>query len=180
MTLSDAGRAIAVHKRLYGTAGIDVPQWLQRHFPGRLFQLGRLQFEQVTLGKRTSAAMGAPFAAGDPVLSIHIPEYTGPLTPAAVDASLTWARRFFKTHFPQLRYQAAVCHSWLLDPQLTQYLPAGSNIAHFVGRFRLAKTDQNDEAPLRFAFQGTALRRVVDEHLAAGGHWQSGSGWLCW
>ncbi|MFE6893288.1 acyltransferase domain-containing protein [Streptomyces sp. NPDC057694] len=195
-TLADLGRNLAVHRRRFGTTGLLVPWWPTRHFRGELYQLGRLQFERRRLGKRTGtalAAAGVGAGPGDPCLSLHIPDYLGPLTPRACDDSLARATAFFARHFPQEPVRVAVCHSWLLDEQLRRYLPADSNIIRFQDRFELLHTrpdpEPEDDTPVAFVFGGTgtpradlprrtSVQRAVLGHLDAGGHWYPGHGWF--
>jgi hypothetical protein len=193
-TLADLGRHMAVHRRRHGTTGLLSRRWLVRHFRGELYQLGRLQFERARHGQRTSAviaAAGLDVAPGTPCLNLHIPDFHGPLTPSACDRSLAWAREFFARHFPEERPVAALCHSWLLDPQLKRYLPADSNIVRFQDRFRTARedTEPSDTEPVQFVFgdpdlpvaelpRRTAVERAVGDHLRAGGHWYIGHGWF--
>ncbi|MFE0258062.1 acyltransferase domain-containing protein [Streptomyces sp. NPDC059010] len=193
-TLADLGRNMAVFRRRYGRAGVQAPWWLVHHFRGELYQLGRLQFERARLGQRTGArlaAAGLDVGPNSPCLNLHIPDFHGPLSPAAVDRSLALAREFFARHFPEERYRVAICHSWLLDGQLAKYLPADSNIVRFQGRFRVAREDREpaDAEPVQFVFgdpelpieslpRRTAVERAVGDHLRAGGHWYIGHGWL--
>ncbi|WP_307865648.1 acyltransferase domain-containing protein [Streptomyces montanisoli] len=195
-TLADLGRQLAVHRRRYGTGGLTSPGWPALHFRGELYQLGRLQFERAGLGARTAAAVsaaGAAASAGDPCLSLHIPDFLGPLAPGAVDASLARAKAFFSRHFPEDRATAATCHSWLLDPQLAGYLPPESNIMRFQSRFRPARPGEapetDDRDPVGFVFgdprldhdrlpRRTTLERAIGDHLRAGRHWHAGHGWL--
>ncbi|MFF4485811.1 acyltransferase domain-containing protein [Streptomyces sp. NPDC001544] len=193
-TLADLGRHLAVHRRRHGEAGLESPRWLAHHFRGELYQLGRLQFERAVLGERTAqgpAAAGERAAPGAPCLAVHIPDFHGPLTPAACDRSVALAREFFARHFPEERYTTAVCHSWLLDPQLRRYLPEHSNIVRFQERFRTAREDTEpaDREPVQFVFgdpdlpvdrlpRRTAVERAVGDHLRAGGHWYIGHGWF--
>lgn len=178
LTLTDVGRSLAVHRRRTGHPGMDPVHWLMLHFTGRRYQLGRLQFEQATLGGRTSEAMGQPGRHGEPVLSVHIPEFCGPLSPSACDRSVSMARHFFKTHFPFIGYQMMVCHSWLLDSQLQEVLPPRSNILAFQRRFPPIRQGAEDDGPiLRFVSAGTPLHDKVLAHIAAGRHWRTGSGW---
>ncbi|MEU4927555.1 acyltransferase domain-containing protein [Streptomyces yokosukanensis] len=193
-TLADLGRHMAVHRRRYGTLGVHARRWLVRHFRGELYQLGRLQFERARLGQRSApvlAAAGLDAVPGTPCLNLHIPDFHGPLTPAACDRSLALAREFFALHFPEERPVAALCHSWLLDPQLKQYLPADSNIVRFQERFRTARedTEPSDTEPVQFVFgapdlpvarlpRRTSVERAVGDHLRAGGHWYIGHGWF--
>lgn len=193
-TLADLGRHMAVHRRRRGAGGLLFPWWIALHFHGELFQLGRLQFQRARLGQRTGravAAKGAGLGPGDPCLSLHIPDFRGPLSPAACERSLALAREFFAEHFPEERYEVAVCHSWLLDPQLKRYLAADSNIIRFQDRFELAyeETTPDDGVPIGFVFgdpelpveglpRRNSVERAVVDHLRAGGHWYGGHGWF--
>ncbi|MEU0739652.1 acyltransferase domain-containing protein [Streptomyces sp. NPDC006134] len=193
-TLADLGRNMAVHRRWHGEGGLRETVWLARHFRGELFQLGRLQYERTRVGRRTApvlAAAGLDAAPGTPCLDLHIPGFRGPLSPAACDHSLEMAREFFARHFPEEPYRAAMCHSWLLDPQLRKYLDPESNIVRFQQRFRVAHedTEPDDTVPVRFVFgnpglpveglpRRTSVERAVGDHLRAGGHWYIGHGWF--
>ena len=196
-TLADLGRNMAFHRRRHGRGGVEVPQWLTHHFRGELYQLGRLQFERARLGQRTARAValaGQDAAPGEPCLNLHIPDFHGPLSPAACDRALALAREFFARHFPRERNRVAVCHSWLLDPQLKHYLGPDSNIVRFQDRFRPGRDpgedpEPEDTEPVRFVFgdpdlpvaglpRRTAVERAVGDHLRAGGHWYAGHGWF--
>jgi len=193
LTLADLGRNMALYRQKYGVGGLEVPYWIRLHFRGALYDLGRLQFERAKLGKRTGRAIteaGLPYGPGDAVLSVHIPEYCGPLAPEACDASFARAREFFPRYFPEESYAVAVCHSWLLDEQLAEYLPQNSNIVRFGQRFRPAyRPDDSDADIIEFVFRRpsatldqlprrTTLERAVVDHIRSGRHWHGGVGWL--
>lgn len=193
LTLADLGRNMAVHRRRYGVGGLDVAEWLMSHFRGSIYELGRLQFQRAKLGNRTGRAItaaGLPYGPGDPTLAVHIPGCYGPLTPVACGASFERATKFFAGQFPEEPYHIAVCHSWLLDEQLAEYLPEDANIIRFQRRFRVAyMPDDADEVIMRFVFgrvtseleelpRCTTLERAIVDHLKAGRHWRSGAGWL--
>lgn len=199
-TLADLGRNMAVHRRRHGRGGVQAPWWPVLHFHGELFQLGRLQFQRARVGERTTELLSGTGLAADAdamCLSLHIPDFHGPLSPAACDRSLALALDFFARHFPGERYTAAVCHSWLLDPQLKRYLGADSNIVRFQERFRIAgevgepgeRGEPADTEPVQFVFgnpdlplaelpRRTTVERAVGDHLRAGGHWHIGHGWF--
>lgn len=193
-TLADTGRNVAAHRRRHGTGGMLRPRWLSLHFRGELYQLGRLQFQRSRIGSWTGdpiAAGGLPLGPGDLGLGLHIPDFSGPLTPEACDRSLALARDFFARHYPEEPYQVVTCDSWLLDPQLRTYLPERSNIVRFQERFRLGPlpTEPEDLTPVRFVFgtedvplerlsRRTRLERVVVDHLREGGHWYVPYGWF--
>jgi hypothetical protein len=191
-TLRDLGRNMAVTRRRTGSGGLVTAFWLVRHLRGVIFQLGRLQFERVPLDSGTRAAMvRAGLAAPDPrasALSVHVPEFSGPLSPSACDRSLDQAREFFARHFPDERFPVVVCDSWLLDEQLAEYLPVESNIVRFQRRFRpIRRPGVNDQDIQLFVFgkvapaaalpRDTGLQRAIDDHLRAGRHWHGGFGW---
>lgn len=193
LTLADLGRRFAVHRKRYGESGLSEPSWLTRHFRGTIYQLGRLQFERVRLGTRFGNAVtaaGLPYGPGDAALSVHIPDFYGPLSPDACDDSFARAREFFAGHFPEEDHRVAICISWLLDEQLAEYLPADSNIVRFQRRFRPAyRPDPDDDGIQRFVFgatgrdpgelpRRTTLERAVADHLSAGRRWHGGAGWL--
>ncbi len=169
-TLADLGRNLAVDRRMNREGWPVMQSWLTLHARGGIYELGRLQHQR-----------------GDTAIGLHIPD-SGPLTPDAVEASLDAARRFFPRHFPDEHYTAFSCGSWLLDPQLREYLPEESNIVRFQRRFELEPYEQPegldaDVEVLRFVFRTlttpldqlprrTVLQRAVIDHLKAGRHWQ--------
>jgi hypothetical protein len=169
-TLADLGRNLAVDRRMNREGWPIMQAWLTLHLRGGLYELGRLQHQR-----------------GDNEIGLHIPE-AGPLTPEAVAASLEQARAFFPRHFPDEPYGKFACGSWLLDPQLLDYLPADSNIARFQGLFELEPYEKPDGLDpdvevMRFVFRTlttpldrlprrTALQRAVIDHGSAGHHWQ--------
>ncbi|MEV4829811.1 acyltransferase domain-containing protein [Micromonospora sp. CA-248260] len=168
-TLADLGRNLAIDRRMRGEGWPVMQSWLTLHVRGGLYELGRLQHE------RSGTTIG-----------LHVPD-AGPMSPEAVDASLDAAREFFPRHFPDEHHTAFSCGSWLLDPQLRDYLPEDSNIIRFQRRFELlpyvpADGPDADVEVRRFAFRTlstpldqlprrTVLQRAIIDHLAAGGHW---------
>lgn len=189
-TLGDLGEKIGVHRRMRGVGGLDRQHWLGRQCRGDLHQLGRLQFEVTTIGQR--AGTGPAWRVGDPAIGVHIPESGGPLSSRACDDAFTEMRRFFGRHYPDHPATIATCASWLLDPQLVEYLSASSNIPAFQGRFDVPHdqpaTNPADAAVLDFVFrrpphvdldalpQDTSLRRAVVAHLRDGRHWYAPTG----
>lgn len=192
-TLADIGRNMAVNRMRRGEGGLGVVFWLMRHVTGAIYDLGRLQFERATWGNRSgqaASAAGALVGPGGLVLSVHIPEFSGPLSPAACDAAFARAKPFFARHFPEEPYAVAACWSWLLDEQLAEYLPAESNIVQFQRRFTPAYTPDDDDAGTILFVVGreqwtlddlprrTRLERAIGDHIRAGRHWHGGVGWL--
>lgn len=197
-SLADVGRTEAKNRRWFDRAGLDgeLAVWLTHHLHGSIYQLGRLQFERVRVSEQLAAVLdgaGGTAEAGDVVLSVHIPAGLGPMSSDAVDESVAVATRFFPMHFPEERPRAAVCISWLLDPQLADHLPESSNIVRFQRRFALGPVDHShgpsDEVVRRFVFgeartpladqpRSSTLERAIHAHLDGGGHFWTRSGWF--
>ena len=180
---------LARHRRIYGVGGLDGSRWVVRVYRGLAYRLGRLVFECAHVGPPL-AAVRPDLGPLDDALGVHVPS-SGPLIPAECDEAFSRAVRFFGEHFPEQVLGPAHCHSWLLDPQLADYLPAQSNIVRFASRFRLLPNDdENDRAIVRWVFESadpanldaltakTSLERAVLGHLRAGGQWRERRGWL--
>ncbi len=182
-SLADIGEKLALHRRSFGVGGLRTQFWFTLHERGVIYRLGRLQFNL----QRSD---------GHPVLGTHIPEWGGPMTPAACADSFRRAGPFFGEHFPEHQPTHAVCTSWLLDPQLAEYLPESSNIVAFQRMFTLLEEDPEpvsdgrtagDRSVLEFVFrrpgvpltelpQRTTLERAALAHLRAGRHWAQRTG----
>jgi len=123
-------------------------------------------------------------------LSVHITDFSGPLSPSACDAAFAQVKPFFDAWFPETPARIAVCISWMLDPQLDEYMSPTSNIVQFKNRFTLAYTpNANNRGILQFVFgmldaeidelpQATSLERAVVSHIVSGKDWHGGAGWL--
>jgi len=185
-TLSDLGRNLKRDRLLLGDGGLRTSGWLTLHFRGAIYELGRLQFNRMEV---RAAHVANAFREGDAALGIHIPE-SGPLTPEAFEDSFARAQPFFARHFPETPTRLGICTSWLLDPQLADYLAPNSNIVRFGRRFTLVGDGYEGDADvLRFVFhriapgiddlpERTTLERALVAHLRAGKHWQTRTGWL--
>lgn len=190
-TFADLGRQLAIYRRINGVGGLDVQFWFSLHFRGLIYDMGRLQFNRgsISFDEDAIAASGAPFHRGDTALGVHIPE-AGPMTHEACEESFRRARDFYDRYFPEERYRYAVCSSWLLDPQLAEYLPADSNIVRFQRRFQLMPGGhEGDRDVFQFVLRmvnpsidqlprRTTLERAIVQHLEAGRHWQIRAGWV--
>ncbi|GAA0624575.1 DUF5596 domain-containing protein [Kribbella sandramycini] len=179
---------MANRRAIFGTGGLHTQNWVTHHFRGAIYALGRLHCERLVLAPGTVVDDGGP-GSGDAVLGLHIPE--GRLTPESVDASLSAASIFFGRHFPEESYRYAVCTSWVLDPQLVEYLGAETNIIRFQQRFTLRPAGSTDDAAtvVEFLFKrplaqlhdlprSTTLQRAVVDHIEADRPWHFRTGWL--
>ena len=185
-TLLDMEVWLRDYRQKHGAWGFDQVTWTQLHFSGRLYALGRLQFE---IAAFDLPVVPGVLVSGDPVLFVHIPA-TGKLDDAACGQSFRQAGEFFPRHFPEYAFKAFVCESWMLDRQLERWLPAKSNLVRFLRRFHpLAIPGATDEqmwervfggrvANLATAPRATALQRAMLDHIAAGGQWRKAAGYI--
>ena len=180
LVLADIGEKLRLNRRLYGRAGLDVAGWFTGHLRGALYQLGRLQFCVEGVESK-------------PLLGMHIRGEGGPLAPEAVAEAVARAAEFFPRAFPERfgsgRTPTFTCTSWLLDPQLRDWLPERSNILKFASLFDLVGPasqpgTNGQEDVWRFAFAATpgtpvedlpeenTLQRALLGGIRAGVRWQ--------
>ena len=100
-----------------GRMFFDRGWWTYRQLSLDLFRVGALEYQ--ISEQRTSGTIG-----------IHIPS-DADLSGESVDDSLRRAGVFFRTYFPELKYDRYACDSWLLSPALKNLLPESSHIRSF-------------------------------------------------
>lgn len=122
-SLKDVNVWLSNYKEQYGKIGLAEFGWLFNHYTGRLFRLGRLQFQ---------LALANPhLPSGDFMIETHIPQGE-PLNVEACEQSFQMAEDFYKKYFPQYSADYFVCDSWLLNPNLAEILDEKSNIVRFM------------------------------------------------
>lgn len=192
LALTDLGQQMRVHRLTYGELGLHTVGWTALAWAGRLFSLGRLQYDL----SLTDAAdpLGRRW-----VIGVHIPA-TGPLDPEAVDASLDEATDFFTEHFADLAAESPAgapdfghefrCSSWLVNAALPELVGAESNLARFSDRWRIRSTAPGANDAAFFVFHArppydprtferrTRLQRAVADALISGRGWDLGHGEL--
>ena len=131
-----------------GTLHLEELNWLSRHLTGKLFKIGRLQF---CLGNSEHNVPKFNISEGDRTIEIHI-QAEGKLDTEECIKSIDMAREFFRKYFPLHTYEYFTCHSWLIDADLKDYLPEGSNILKFGDMFYRAESDESNSL-LRYIFR---------------------------
>jgi hypothetical protein len=115
---------------------------------------------------------------GDPVLSVHIPPDES-LAPAVCEQSYREAAKLIRTCYPEFQAKAFVCHSWLMDPQLSALLKPEANIVTFQQKYTVFPAQSSGKAIFRFVFERqydrledlpetTSLERALKQHYLAG------------
>ncbi len=149
----DTFRDVSLRANLYfktnGKAGLSKQDviWLRHIMNVSLFQIGALQFQPFKMVYLDEQTLGEPYMtfapaqkerlpSGAPVINCHVPRGAD-LSPEAVEASFGNARAFFSRHFPDVRYQAFLCYSWLLYPPMLRLLSDTSNIKRFASHFSI-------------------------------------------
>jgi hypothetical protein len=194
-TVSALGGVMSTHRHIFGRAGVGlIPLWSPPlRFRGTDFEIGRHAF--------TRAQLGIGDGVSGHVLMMHIPPI-GPLDARASEESVAEATRLFERCYPEEPVAAFVCHSWLLDPKLAEYLSADSNIVRFQRRFDLLPLlpmkdpSEGDREMMRLGLhlsvpdgplaaddlarvpQETSLQRAFVARLRSGEHWQLRTGIL--
>lgn len=192
-TAADLGQQVWKGRRVYACAGLQNQDWLQTVWSGGFARLGRLQFE-LAYERVPGPGEGPPSPSTEGrevVLSVHIPA-DGRLSPAAVDDSFQRAGPFFARHFPEVGpIRWLVCHSWLLDPVLSEILP-GSNLDSFARRWEVWTSHSSDRSAYYFGFDiqtgeqptpdldslpaDSGLHRAMIAHWRSGGSFSEASG----
>ena len=116
---------------------------------------------------------------GDKVLDMHIPG-DEPLAIEPVRNALLSAEPFFDHFYPEQRFVAYVCSSWVFSTQLESMLPPESNILRMQREGYLFPVGDGQAPFLNFTFGATSidlataprdtrLRRAVIAHMEKGG-----------
>lgn len=116
--------------RKYHVTGLMEYGWLCLPLELKIFRLGRLQFEP-TETEEDIEVNGTTVKAGTKVLEVHIPEGR-PLNDEECEESFGKADEFFGRE-----YEAYICTSWLVAPEIKKIVSSESNIAKFQDRFEV-------------------------------------------
>lgn len=110
-----------------GRWGMKQFGWLANTLRGRLWRLGRMQFELIHFEEGRYEKDGVVINSGDTVINTHIPEGE-PLTPEKRTDAFDRAVKFFGSN-------VFMCESWMLWPAHYEMLKPTSNIISFMDDF---------------------------------------------
>lgn len=178
-TLKDVNLWIHNYFVQYNKLGIEQSPaqfgWLIRHYTGRIFRIGRLQFNI------SKSAIRVP--EGEYVIETHVPQGE-PLDIEQCNMSFLMAKEFFRKHFPEYDLKYFTFHSWLANPNLTKLLDANSNIVKFMKLWTVVDDigDNSQQAIERVfglgfkyvdinnAPENTGLQKKLKKYLIEGGN----------
>ena len=173
---------------VYGMVGSFVAPWFCGFFNLTRFGMGRLQFEIVPFGSHYEKN-GIALTPEDKVINVHIPRSGEPVSQEACLESYLLAKDFFKD---QINTSPCpfVCHSWMLDPHLEEFLPKHTNTYKFFKSYDIFNTqsdknrlslwrifDTMEMNPERLG-TGTSMHAAFVNYVKGGGRLGYGSGIL--
>lgn len=174
-TMAAFSRFVREHMDSFGCYGFNRFFWTTRQVSCKLFRIGQLEYELTTLD-------------GAPVVSLHIPTDVD-LRPEILRPSVQEGLAQLYRIFPEYAPKAVYCHSWLLSPQLKEFLPEDSNILRFQEMFdidpeEIPGTDvllwvfKNPKLPKEDYPENTSLQRKLKQFFLSGGQFLEGKGYL--
>lgn len=162
--------------KVYGIPQKTYRNWSRCALDGRIFPLGRLQFELLP-SPCTVELEGRRLEEGQPCVSVHIPA-AGSLDEETCEAAYAQARVFFDQHFG-MKPCFFMCNSWMMHPWLSEDLPATSRVVQFQSKYTLVEAKNNEQAirtwvfgrttvPLEELPEDNSLRRAAKARLLKG------------
>jgi hypothetical protein len=117
---------------------------------------------------------------GDPIIWVHIPS-KGSFKKEYVEETYVRARKIIKQCYPDYHFKAFTCFSWLLDPQLNNFLNSDSNILSFQKKYILFPRESRGKSVFNFIYkkpfdnyeqltENTSLERAIKQHYINGGY----------
>lgn len=116
----------------------------------------------------------------DMILSVHIPGGSG-FSKEACESSYNRALEIFKMYFPEHKFKAFHCGSWMLSTELNTILKPTSNIMMFKEKYMTYPIKTEGEDVFNFVFgkkpesyedlsEKTSLQRAIKELYLSGGY----------
>ena len=172
-TMACFTRFVTEHRNSFGLYGFDRAFWTVRQVSCVLFRMGALEYELRTEEDKKQ-------------ISLHIPSDADISLPS-LRASYEMAKPLL-ARFPDYAGVEWVCGSWLLSPNLKDFLPESSRILGFQRNFTIRDTWVDEEfkewvygrvdIPNEELPEKTSLQRNVKAFLLNGGAFQSAEGVL--
>ncbi len=156
-TFRDVSLRAKIYENKIGKPGISKEDaiWFRHIMNCKIFKIGVLQFQPFEMIYLDDEFLGEPYMefskeqkeklpSGTQVINCHI-GYSANLSTEAVAKSFSDAQAFFQKIYPEIKFKAFLCYSWLLYPDMLKLLPEDSKIKAFAENFEIIGTVQDNE-----------------------------------
>ena len=169
-TFRDVSLRARIYEKKTGKPGISKEDalWFRHIINCKIFKIGVLQFQPFEMIYLDEEFLGEPYMefskeqkeklpSGAHVINCHI-QCGANLSTEEIKASFADAQALFKKIYPETKFKAFLCYSWLLYPDMINILPENSNIKAFAGNFEIIGTVQDNEQAFENLFGKTYKR----------------------
>ena len=154
----------------YGVSDRDA-LWLGFIYKCEIFDLGSLRFQKFHFSSSEierdgydymplSDEMKQRFPEGLPIINVHITTDAN-LQSDKIDESFKLAHDFFTTYFPEHKYRAFTCRTWMLYTPTQKILPPDSNITAFANRFEIFAANKNAKQALDRIYETSNMKEIA-------------------
>ena len=169
-TFRDVSLRARIYEKKTGKPGISKEDalWFRHIINCKIFKIGVLQFQPFEMIYLDEEFLGEPYMefskeqkeklpSGAHVINCHI-QCGANLSTEEIKASFADAQALFKKIFPETKFKAFLCYSWLLYPDMINILPENSNIKAFAKNFEIIGKIQDSEQAFENLFGKTYKR----------------------
>lgn len=162
-SLQDLRYKLTECEEVEGVMGTFVALWFDCLFSMSIFQLGRFQYQTAFYTQDEPYSFGAfELKKGDFYVCLHIPNSGESLNREVRMASYRRAHEFFRERFPDGITRIG-CGSWLLAPELKEFLPESSRILDFQKDFLIFRTAEEEKFFDAWRVYGAAAKLPMTE-----------------
>ena len=158
-TFRDVSLRAKIYETKTGKPGISKEDaiWFRHIMNCKIFKIGVLQFQLFEMIYLDEEFLGDPYMEfskeqkeklppGAHVINCHI-QCGASLSTEKIKASFSDAQALFKKIYPETKFKAFLCYSWLLYPDMIKLLPEDSKIKTFSKNFEIvSKVSDNEQA----------------------------------
>lgn len=173
-TMKFCTRFLNEHYNQWGTYKYVWAWWFPRQMSVKEFRIGALEYEFVEEKEKE--------------IAVHIPS-DADMCVEAVKESLTEFYKFRNQYFPEWENVKLTCDSWMIMPELENFLGEKSNIVQFQRLFNIEKIDREATWYMGWIYPGyeivddklpenTTLQRELKKFLLAGNRFGIAKGYI--
>ena len=169
-TFRDVSLRARIYEKKTGKPGISKEDalWFRHIINCKIFKIGVLQFQPFEMIYLDEEFLGEPYMefskeqkeklpSGAHVINCHI-QCGANLSTEEIKASFADAKALFKKIYPETKFKAFLCYSWLLYPDMLKLLPEDSKIKAFSKNFEIVSKVSDDEQAFENLFGKTCKR----------------------